>query len=304
MPMIHMKQIVKKLVGRPLCDKLAGRIDCSWGNIRRRMLGTMKGRRLATRAFWCAGTRNFGDLITPFLLERGGIIPICDESANAQLAATGSILEEIPDGFSGIIFGSGFLVGDAPRSLPDARVLAVRGALTRDLLQAPANCVLGDPGLLAPAYLERTVKRFALGIVPHYVDSGNPAVRALKSRYPSDISIIDVAAAGGVARAIRNIDECEHIISSSLHGLIIADALGIPCAWTILSERIAKTAFKFFDYCSAFGDRRDPMEIAGRESLSVLLSNTRLPASRIDEIKARLATAWDGLLQNLKRERV
>jgi pyruvyltransferase len=42
--------------------------------------------------------------------------------------------------------------------------------------------------------------------------------------------------------------ECEKIISSSLHGLIISDAYGIPNARVNVSNKLFGGDFKFIDY--------------------------------------------------------
>lgn len=47
---------------------------------------------------------------------------------------------------------------------------------------------------------------------------------------------------------IKTINECEFIISSSLHGIIIADSYNIPNIWCKFSDKVYGKDFKFFDY--------------------------------------------------------
>ncbi len=42
--------------------------------------------------------------------------------------------------------------------------------------------------------------------------------------------------------------ECDEIISSSLHGIVIAEAYGIPCKWILYGNEIEGGEFKYQDY--------------------------------------------------------
>ena len=50
---------------------------------------------------------------------------------------------------------------------------------------------------------------------------------------------------------VRKIASCGHVISSSLHGLIVADAYGVPNSWMVNSHIHTGAAFKFHDYALA-----------------------------------------------------
>ena len=58
---------------------------------------------------------------------------------------------------------------------------------------------------------------------------------------------------------IQEADKCERIISSSLHGIVLADALGIENKWEY-SDRVYGKGFKFRDYASALGEDIEPDE--------------------------------------------
>ena len=58
-------------------------------------------------------------------------------------------------------------------------------------------------------------------------------------------------------QVLKEISQCKYIISTSLHGLIIADSYGIPNCWCEISDRILGERFKFHDYFSSFGTDRN-----------------------------------------------
>jgi pyruvyltransferase len=128
-------------------------------------------------------------------------------------------------------------------SFPKARVLALRGELSRQRVGATQNLALGDPGLLASKVMpRREQKKFTLGIVPHHLEKSNPVFGRLMRRLGHDVTLID--AQGKPQTVFASIDQCEHILSSSLHGLIVADSVANHWAnWSHLRSRSLLTVF-------------------------------------------------------------
>ncbi len=209
---------------------------------------SMWRRGAAVPAFWWDGHPNFGDALTPWLLPRYGLLPVHRSPSRAELAGAGSIIEFLPADYSGAIWGSG-LIRDHEYPLPRARVLAVRGHLTRERIGAADDVALGDPGLLVARWVRRPRRRWDVGLVPHGHHRAHADFLALAESEGLSVRIIDVhQSAPG---AVRDIAACGAIVTTSLHGLVTADAFGIPAVWTLLAPPLEGGDFKFRDYESA-----------------------------------------------------
>lgn len=195
--------------------------------------------------YWWAWQPNFGDDLTRWLLPRYGVVPVYRTQADARLVGVGSILDVLPPDFDGAVWGSG-LMNDRAYPLPAAKVLAVRGHLTRERIGAPADVTLGDPGLLVGRLVRRSEVRWDVGLVPHGAHRSNAQFLALAETAGLRVRLIDVRRTA--PRTVREIAACAAIVTSSLHGLITADALGIPATWTALAPRLGGGTFKFDDY--------------------------------------------------------
>ncbi|GLQ53654.1 hypothetical protein GCM10010862_09130 [Devosia nitrariae] len=78
-------------------------------------------------------------------------------------------------------------------------------------------------------------------------DVGTPEVTRFASS--SEVSIINPARSWN--RVVEEIASCEFVISSSLHGLVVADAYGIPSIYVRVGER--EGLLKYEDYYAGTG---------------------------------------------------
>jgi pyruvyltransferase len=264
-------------------------------NTSARAVGSILGN--AVNAYWYDQVPNFGDLLNPILFKYYGLTPLRSSRSKADVLAIGSVLDKQPEDYSGFIAGAG-LMHDISRRFFKAKILAVRGELTRERIGAPKGITLGDPGLLiARFHKSRSKKKYVLGLVPHYKDKEDDRLQRIKRAYQHKTMIIDVQRSP--KEVIREIDQCAYILSSSLHGLVTADALGIPNGWMLLSENVFGHGFKFFDYASAFGGDIRPNYITGHESLSELTKLTNNVGDNIAEVQYNLDIVFSRLTMDI-----
>ncbi|NEN94442.1 MAG: polysaccharide pyruvyl transferase family protein [Moorea sp. SIO3I7] len=116
---------------------------------------------------------------------------------------------------------------------------------------------------------------------------------SLSKAESKNVLLIDVTR--NPKEVIADITRCEAIASSSLHGLIIADAFGIPSIWMQLSNKVSGKGFKFKDYYSVFGET--PNCLTGNEIISIkqVKQNTRKRSSKIYRIKEELDLMFHNL---------
>ncbi len=215
------------------------------------------------RLFWWQEKRenrkeNYGDLMSKYLVEKISnrkVITVPHPSKRLykhifkHYLAIGSIISSANK--NSIVWGSGIIKKED--NIRDAKFLAVRGPKTRTrILEKGFHCpeCYGDPALLLPGYFNPDVeKKYEIGIIPHYVDYKE--VESAFSNNPS-IKVIDLLTYN-VEQTTIEILECKNIISSSLHGVIVAQAYKIPALWIRFSDKLSGDNIKFYDYYESVG---------------------------------------------------
>lgn len=225
---------------------------------------------MTLRAYWWNRFPNFGDQLTPLLLQAFGHEVERGEPFEADVCCVGSVLEVLGTNYAGTIIGSGFISHGAPHPLPRARILALRGPLSA-ARAGVARVAFGDPGLLVPMLVEPPARpQTRIGLVPHFKDKQNPAVLALVASGVA--KFIDVQAEP--LDVLREIADCECVLSSSLHGVVAADAFGRRSAWLVISDAVIGEGFKFRDYGASIGVAVHSQVLHGDENADELASLT------------------------------
>lgn len=218
------------------------------------------------RTHWWQGGRgkgNFGDQLAPALVralsgETVEYAPIdkCDLLAGGSLLEPWFWPQDSWYSFPGHIWGAGRMSGKCALTFPRANLAGVRGELTLSSLTGckTYHTVAGAPGLLCGhVYYPTGAPRYKIGIWPHWSQFRDPTIRAVVES-SGELTLIDPC--GGLRETLSAAANCEFIAASALHGLIVADAYGIPSCWFRLEngseDESGMPLFKYLDYFSAF----------------------------------------------------
>lgn len=198
-----------------------------------------------------APLNNFGDLLGPLVVElarrRHGSSRT--GARRARLVSIGSVLHFAEDGDT--VWGTGLngKVGNEEHRFSQLDVRAVRGPLTGAFLQQrgiEAPAVYGDPALLLPELLPQlrewsTTKKHGVTVVPNFHDLRD-------YRYRTGPSLLSPVRP--VMHCLRRIAQSEFVTGSSLHGVVVAESLGIPAR---LIAPGAEPDTKYRDYYAGTG---------------------------------------------------
>jgi len=230
-------------------------------------------------AYWYL-SNNFGDSVTHYLIEKiSGKVPVWNEplSDAEKVVVTGSILNNEIKNAS--IWGAGIAFSND--TIPFRKnYLAVRGRLTHQKVieslekwgLVGAEIAIGDPVMLLPRYYNPKVNKiYPLGIIPHYAEAYELYRNINQS--PDEllklgVKIIDINLP--VERFVDELKSCENILSSTLHGIIAADAYGIPSARFAYTNKIGGDGFKYDDWFSNFNDRSSFITLPENEPINLM----------------------------------
>jgi pyruvyltransferase len=203
------------------------------------MLGGATNNKVLNAYWWRPRKKpyNFGDELGALILTKLGYKVRRVALKKADLVLTGTVLDmaevEKPDI---TVLGAGS--GHSHKPDHNFRLLAVRGQLTKRNLRGKP--VLGDLGLLASRIWPKEPAKYNIGVVRHYVDH---------DKYPFADLVIDASEPAEIV--VQKISSCRVILSSSLHGLIVADSYGIP-NMRIARDDVLTGNWKWLDYKTAF----------------------------------------------------
>jgi pyruvyltransferase len=132
---------------------------------------------------------------------------------------------------------------------------------------------LGDPGILASELVGAQEAQFDWGLVPWGQD-GSLAAK-YSALIPKQLAVTVIHAENDPLTALRQLAACRKIITSSLHGMVVADAFGIPRQVEFCSRM--RSDFKFRDYSASIETPFEPgkMVEASRARVEALQCSVR-----------------------------
>ena len=223
---------------------------------------------------------NIGDTLGPvvvdWVLRQKGIDPEKPVAQTRHLATIGSIIGrgkcDITVWGSGILKNDGSLKHSAEMRLKRHRTLyhrrmdfrAVRGPCTREIILAAGyQCpqVYGDPAVLMPLiYQPRPCQRKGVCLIPHHrtsvsQEAGGQYTLQLRPETAESNAIFLLDPKTDDYRAfIDTLVSAERVVTSSLHGIILAESYGIPTVF--LDWGMDDQPTKFYDWYLSTG--REP----------------------------------------------
>lgn len=266
---------------------------------------------------------NFGDALSPYIISKitGCEVKKAAHKDTNKLVAIGSLIRSSTLFSKSHIWGSGALTRDPFREIPfysihkqiqdwykrnfkRSTIYAVRGPLTKSICEKAGFHVpevYGDPAILIPSFYQpkaSTSEKQKIGIVLHHTHNNQ-----LKNIDSDLFKIINVErrTPEEVENFIDELTSCKTIFSSSLHGIIIAQAYGIPAQWITVKDSPIHDdqSFKFKDYFLGAGQEvQTPINIKlEAEALKdlKLVTPVRIKEKQLNETAKKLLESFPPL---------
>lgn len=245
--------------------------------------------------------KNLGDALGPvvynWMLARKNLNEDSPAYKTAHLYTCGSLIAA--GDFDAVVWGSGVHVfRNAEKLLFMKGVLnydirAVRGPLTRRvLIESGYDCpeVYGDPAIIMPLIYdtENTEKKYKVSIIQHYYNKDSDA---------GDCHSINIATTD-YKQFIEEIKSSEKVISSSLHGIILAETYGVPAVFLNTGGYVDNALIKYYDWYYSTNRRSVKMAMTVEEAIEM----EPMPLPELTKMRETLMEAFPFDLWEKQRE--
>lgn len=231
---------------------------------------------------------SLGEVIIRYLLAKKGIVFDKPVSRTKHLYCVGTNIQGAWQ--SATIWGSGIyppltwahkLVWKLSRRKLDVR--AVRGPLTKQILEGLGfSCpnIFGDPAILMPMiYNPCKEKKYKYIVIPQFIKE-----KDFREKHPNEHMVS--MNTNDYKAVIDEIVSSEMIITSSLHGIILAESYGVPAVF--FRGLPQWKDFKYYDYYYSTG--RKDIKIA--ESFEEALTMKPLPLPDLSKMRQDLLDSF------------
>ncbi len=226
------------------------------------------------KVFWwspsgdLAGEENVGDTLGPAIVnqlaqDRG--YKRWHPAFENRLFAVGSTLHYARD--EDVVWGGGVngKISDTAHQFTSLDVRAVRGPRTKRFLDGiGVRCpsVFGDPGVLCSLLwpLDKPVRRRRVTYVPHFRED----VCRHSNCELDQVQVLSPLCP--MFRVFETIVSSSLVLSSSLHGIVIAESYGVPAV--LVRNLCGETLFKYADYYEGTGRKEFLVANSITEALS------------------------------------
>ncbi|MFJ4219640.1 hypothetical protein [Curtobacterium luteum] len=203
---------------------------------------------------------NHGDELSQLVLREALGRPVrWTPLGKEDVVAIGSaMIPYLTRGGNGLIWGTGLHTPDVPVDTAArirGKVLAIRGPLARNALGLDESTPIGDPGLIVRGLrrgLPRARRRGTV-LVTHFTSHMTRSQRsAIATLRAAGARILPATLPPAVM--LEELGSAEHVMSSGMHGVILAHALRTPATLVSLRDPDGERAsFKYHDYHQSVG---------------------------------------------------
>lgn len=256
-------------------------------------LGSEPVRKKEVNLEWWGKSQNIGDCLAPviyrYMLQRRHLLENQKVQKTVHLMTIGSIIGM--GWFDAVIWGSGLhtqrMISEVikHRQYVNYDVRAVRGPITSSILQCAgyeSPDIWGDPAVLMPLIWnpdhDDLKKKYPVSVIRHYRDI-DPV--------PSKIHTITTQTSD-YRMFIKEILSSELIISSSLHGLILAETYKVPAIFLNRNNNRDSELLKYLDWYYSTGR----LDIRMAHSIEEAILMTPMDLPKLKRMQTALLNAF------------
>ena len=245
--------------------------------------------------YW-RGIKNLGDTLSPvivdWMLKKKNISQNKKVKKTKHFIALGSIMDN--GHYDCVVWGTGVNTFEGVKTITlqskhrKYDIRSVRGPFTAQAMEDMGySCpkIYGDPGVLMPLiYYPKVEKKYKVSVIQHY---------RKQEQLPNECHGIEIKT-DDYEFFIKEILASEKVISSSLHGIILAESYGVPAVF--VTNGVEKELLKYYDWY--YSTKRQSVIVTNSIEQALEVTPMKLPEN-IKELQQNLICTfpydmWEG----------